>query len=580
MPLNFPLRSNSQSAPRGRRSRGSSRAVRARTQLEVQSLEPRLALAAVAAPADLMAPVVKSIAPPPVAQTYTAGDTLQFRVNFSEKVFVTGTPTLPVMIGGTLREAVWNGKGGNGARSIVFTTAVEQGDVAPAGVRIEGEIDLPEGASIRDKTGNELIPRVSATFRSLKVDAAAPVLTQLGPISVRSNHVTVQATFTEPVIVKGRPHVAFTLAGQPRTLVYAGGSGGRTLTFRYQAARGESPTAENVAAPALAIVLGSGKISDKAGNAVAALAMPPSPPPQSAAKPSLLSSDWLRVDTETGEFDGDEPVLLTLAVKTVLGKRDSTTVDKFPTWPEQLRQGVDKGDTIPIPNDVGDIWFRNVRPLSLDDIITAWGSKLEVPVQLTVRLAFEGDMSSKYMMGTVGNFLAGYIADNLGKALEAIEIKPSELIASDFSFDKTAAKKLYAKILGDIAASANASALQITNAVLVKVLDLITAGGDPDDLVGIGITALVPVDDGLAKDLTDRGGPKALQLDDNWTKSEQRYFVAPVVSYSGDVVIRTGLLVGGKQSWQDTLQGRTRGGADNAWARWVVGTDAWREVNW
>ena len=72
-------------------------------------------------------------------------------------MFVTGTPTLPVAIGGTVRDAVWNGTG-SGTRALVFNAAVIAGDLAPAGVRIAGQIGLPDGASVLDRAGNEVLP--------------------------------------------------------------------------------------------------------------------------------------------------------------------------------------------------------------------------------------------------------------------------------------------------------------------------------------------------------------------------------------------------------------------------------------
>ena len=78
------------------------------------------------------------------------------------------------------------------------------------------------------------------------------------------------------------------------------------------------------------------------------------------------------------------------------------------------------------------------------------------------------------------------------------------------------------------------------------------------------------------------GGPAKLGLESNWTKASSKSITEPSLSYSGDVQLRTGLLVGGKQSWETRIQGRTRGygRADNNWAEYVVGTDAWRDVTW
>jgi formylglycine-generating enzyme len=243
--------------------------------LELQSLEPRLALAV----ADTIAPTVKSIAAPK-PQTYGAGRPLSFKVTFTENVVVTGMPTLPVQMrtvlvvsGDAVRQAVWNGKG-SGGKSLVFTITVQPFDVAPTGVSIAGPIGLSGGATIRDKAGNALIPTATGTFSKVVVDAFGPFVMTFGSPTVTPKRVSLQVTFNEPVTVKGKPSIPFTLAGTPKQLVYSSGSRKNVLTFSYKPAKGESPTAANVNLPTQAIALNRGAITDKVRNAAASLARP------------------------------------------------------------------------------------------------------------------------------------------------------------------------------------------------------------------------------------------------------------------------------------------------------------------
>lgn len=235
--------------------------------LELQSLEPRLALAV----ADTIAPTVKSIAAPR-AKTYAAGSTLSFKATFTEKVFATGVPTLPITIGDTVRQATWNGKG-SGGKSLVFRTTVQAGDLAPSGVSIAGPIGL-SGATIRDKAGNALIPAATGTFPKAKVDAVGPSATAFGTATITPKRVSVPVTFSEPVRIKGKPSIPFTLAGVSKQLVYKSGSGKNVLTFTYKPAKREAPTAENVVIPWQTIGLNRGSITDNVRNAAASLARP------------------------------------------------------------------------------------------------------------------------------------------------------------------------------------------------------------------------------------------------------------------------------------------------------------------
>ena len=113
----------------------------------------------------------------PAADTYPAGSTLSFKVTFTEPVFVTAANrkllTLPVTIGGATRAAAWNGEG-SGTTSLTFTTVTRPGDSAPSGLRTVGAIGLSNGAALRDRAGNAVVPAVSAQFPNAKVSGVAP----------------------------------------------------------------------------------------------------------------------------------------------------------------------------------------------------------------------------------------------------------------------------------------------------------------------------------------------------------------------------------------------------------------------
>ena len=263
-------------AMRRHRRTGTPRPARS-VRVDVQPLEPRLALAA----PDTIAPAITSIAGPK-AQTYGEDAVLAFTVTLTEKIVVTGSPTLRVTIGGDSRQAVWDSKAG-GPNSLVFKTSVRPGDLAPTGVSVIRAIALNGGATIRDASGNALRPRdtlvtfpavtpvTTLNFPRVRVEAVGPRVTEFRPVSVTPALLTMRVTFTEPVTVTGLPSIPFTLGGAARQLVYAKGTGTSELTFSYKPAAGEAPTDANVAVKNPAIVLGTARITDRFANAATSL---------------------------------------------------------------------------------------------------------------------------------------------------------------------------------------------------------------------------------------------------------------------------------------------------------------------
>lgn len=106
----------------------------------------------------------------------------------------------------------------------------------------------------------------------------------------------------------------------------------------------------------------------------------------SSNKPGLISSDWLEVVKETGEFNGDEPIMLTVVMTTTLGVDGSTSTRVVNKFPGQIDSGMDAGNKKPIPDKEGDVWIDysdKFKPLTWDAWLntTQYG---EQPVDLSV----------------------------------------------------------------------------------------------------------------------------------------------------------------------------------------------------
>jgi hypothetical protein len=222
---------------------------------------------------DSAGPVATAIRAP-AARTYGANATLDFVVNFNERVVVTGSPTLPVQIGTAARSADFIGYAArSGNKSLIFRTVTQAGDVATNGVAITGPLGLA-GAVIADAAGNAAagtLPGVN--LGGVLVDGVGPTILSVDDPDIDgSGRLIVRVRFSEPVLVRGAPAIPFTIGGSPRQFTYVAGARSSVLTFRYAPRNTDNFDLEIT--PGSAIVLGGGAITDRLGNAIGSLTLP------------------------------------------------------------------------------------------------------------------------------------------------------------------------------------------------------------------------------------------------------------------------------------------------------------------
>ena len=99
---------------------------------------------------DGTAPVINSI-DVPANGIYHLGDGLRFKAHFSETIAITGTPTLDVVIGGTTRQAIY--QGGTGTDTLGFLYIVQSGDVDMDGITLGTTLT----GTIQDLAGNNAV---------------------------------------------------------------------------------------------------------------------------------------------------------------------------------------------------------------------------------------------------------------------------------------------------------------------------------------------------------------------------------------------------------------------------------------
>jgi len=137
----------------------------------------------------------------PAAGSYNAGDGLVFTATFTEPVFVVGTPSIDITIGGVPVVATY--VSGSGTTELVFVYIVQSGDPDTGSIVTDTDIAL-NGGTIRDNAGNNVsLTFTPPTITGVTVDTTATSVTinqavgQADPTNGSSINFTV--VFTETV---------------------------------------------------------------------------------------------------------------------------------------------------------------------------------------------------------------------------------------------------------------------------------------------------------------------------------------------------------------------------------------------
>ena len=113
------------------------------------------------------------------------GDVVSVTVTFNKPVRVTGTPTLTLKVGGKDRTATYAASASSDT-ALVFNYTIAEGDNAPDVISIEaGELALPDGATIKSATANDLDAKLEysavAANDDYRVDTEAPIVETFSP---------------------------------------------------------------------------------------------------------------------------------------------------------------------------------------------------------------------------------------------------------------------------------------------------------------------------------------------------------------------------------------------------------------
>ena len=212
---------------------------------------------------DVTAPTVSSVSVP-TDGTYVAGDHLDFTVNWSESVTVTGIPQLAITIGGTSVQADY--LSGSGSNATTFRYMVQSGDQDTDGITI-GTLDF-NGGDIADRVFHaDLTVNNAAATSGIYVDAIVPVVSSVDvpadKIHVEGENLDFTINWSEIVNITDTPEISVTIGSKEVKAVYVSGSGTAATTFSYSVEVGEKDL-DGISLGTLA--LSGGTILDAAGN--------------------------------------------------------------------------------------------------------------------------------------------------------------------------------------------------------------------------------------------------------------------------------------------------------------------------
>ena len=218
---------------------------------------------------------VSSVSSTTAAGSYSSGTGLQFNVQFSEIVTVTGTPYLSLNSTG---QATY--LSGSGTQSLVFQYTVASGHNSSLLDYSSTSAFALNSGTIVDAAGNSsnltlvspgAVGSVSSNNNTIVIDTSAPSVSSVSSSTANGSYkagqvIAVTVTFSEVVNVSsGTPTITLETGATDAVVNYSSGSGSAVLTFNYTVAAGDT-SADLDYSSTTALALNGATIRDAAGN--------------------------------------------------------------------------------------------------------------------------------------------------------------------------------------------------------------------------------------------------------------------------------------------------------------------------
>ena len=195
-------------------------------------------------------PTVTVVTPPaPGNYNATAGtNTLDITLTLSEASIVTGSPSIPLTIGGAVRQATFNPAASTANTAVFRYTITSATDVFANGSFTIGQVSL-NGGTVRDAADNDAnLAFTAPTVSGVNINRTAPTVTVsagTGTTSKIGQVIELTATFAQAVDVTGTganaATIGITVGGTPQVARYVSGTGTTTIKFQYVVQAGQAP---------------------------------------------------------------------------------------------------------------------------------------------------------------------------------------------------------------------------------------------------------------------------------------------------------------------------------------------------
>ncbi|MFN5062579.1 MAG: Ig-like domain-containing protein [Pseudomonadota bacterium] len=234
---------------------------------------------------DTIAPTISRVTSTTANGAYRAGRTLNVQTQFSENVFVTGTPTLTLETGPN--DPVISMVSGSGSANLDFSYTVVDGHNSN---RLDytntGAFSL-NGSTIVDHAGNVAVTTLPAPGstnslfgqKNLIIDTIPPIVPNVTSTTANGSYkagtlLNVQVAFSEVIYVTGTPRLALAAGVPNRFATFSSGSASSTLNFSYTVSSGDTALDLDYTGIS-ALDTNGGSLRDLAGNdAIVSLAQP------------------------------------------------------------------------------------------------------------------------------------------------------------------------------------------------------------------------------------------------------------------------------------------------------------------
>lgn len=175
---------------------------------------------------------------PPQDLTYYIGDKLNFLIEFSEKIIVSGEPLLPIKIGSVTKNARYTSGSNSTKLNFEYIVSSEDLDISD-GIDVVFPLTL-NGSTIKD-TSNisaslQKAPLIN-NYSSVLIDGKTPIITKVTPpgdaLYTPGQFLEIAIEFSKIVNVSGTPVIPLIIGATQVNAVYLSGSGTNSLKFRY-----------------------------------------------------------------------------------------------------------------------------------------------------------------------------------------------------------------------------------------------------------------------------------------------------------------------------------------------------------